>query len=67
MSNWVDRIKKHALVCYNEDGWDILVECWTDDYISEHCRDCSTYEEALSSISSVLSVMSEYRYDIQNS
>ena len=67
MSNWVERVKKHALVHYNEDGWDILVECWTDKYIAEHCTGYKTYEEALNNISRVLRTLAEYRLDIQNS
>ena len=62
---WVERIKRHALTHYNEDGWDILVECWTDEYIADHIRGCKTYEEAVITISNSLSVMSSYRAEIQ--
>lgn len=65
MKSWVERIRQHALVHYTEDGWDILVECWTDEYIQEHYRGCVTYEEAVIAISEALSTMGSFRRDIQ--
>jgi hypothetical protein len=66
MKTWTERIKQHALTHYTEDGWDILVECWPDEYIQEHFRGCKTYEEAVSTIGNTLSSLADYRYDIQN-
>ena len=65
MTSWIDRIRKHAIVHYNEDGWDILVECWDDAYIAEHYRDCKTYEEAVIAISNVLVAMDGWRREVQ--
>lgn len=65
MKTWTDRIRQHALVHYTEDGWDILVECWTDEYIAEHYRGCKTYEEAVVAISDALHTMDSFRHDIQ--
>lgn len=65
MKTWADRIRQHATVHYTEDGWDILVECWTDEYIYEIISDCRTYEEAVIAVSEVLSVMDGFRRDVQ--
>ena len=65
MKTWTDRIRQHATVHYTEDGWDILVECWPDEYIAEHCRGSKTYEEAIVAISEVLVAMDGYRREIQ--
>jgi len=65
MKTWTERIRQHALIHYTEDGWDILTECWTDQYISEHYQGCKTYEEAVIAISEVLCMLDSYRRDIQ--
>jgi hypothetical protein len=65
MKTWAERIRQHATVHYTEDGWDILVECWTDEYIAEHYRGCKTYEEAVVAISNVLAAMDSHRSEIQ--
>lgn len=61
MKTWTERLRQHALVHYNEDGWDILVECWDDAYILEHMRDCKTYEEAVVTVGNALRVMDSWR------
>ena len=66
MKTWADRIRQHALTHYTEDGWDILVECWTDQYIAEYFHGCATYEQAVVAISDGLAAMSEWRRDIQS-
>ena len=66
MKSWTDRIRQHALTHYNENGWDILVECWTDEYIAEHYRGCKTYEDAVIAISDVLATMDSWRSEIQS-
>jgi hypothetical protein len=34
----LDQIKAHAMANYN-DGWDFIVECYTDDEILQECAD----------------------------
>lgn len=65
MKTWAERIRQHATVHYTEDGWDILVECWTDEFIDEIISDCRTYEEAVIVVSQVLSVMDGFRRDVE--
>ncbi len=66
MKTWTERLRQHATVHYTEDGWDILVECWTDEYINEIIGDCKTYEDAVITASNVLSVMDGFRKEIEN-
>ena len=66
MKTWTERIRQHALVHYNEDGWDILTECWTDAYIQEHIQGCKTYEDAIIVLSNVLTTMDSWRSEIQS-
>lgn len=65
MKTWADRIRQHATVHYTEDGWDILVECWTDEFIYEIISDCRNYEEAVIVVSEVLSVIDGFRRDVE--
>lgn len=66
-SNWIERIREHASTHYEEDGWDILVESWTDEDITEVIDECVSYEEAIYSLSDILSAIDDYREDIRNS
>jgi uncharacterized protein YcsI (UPF0317 family) len=65
MKTWSERIRQHATVHYTEDGWDILVECWTDEYLNEIIGCSKTYEEAVIACSDILSVMDGFRKEIQ--
>jgi hypothetical protein len=66
MKTWAERLRQHATVHYTEDGWDILVECWTDEYIYEIMNGCKTYEDAVIACSNVLAVMNSFRSEIQS-
>lgn len=65
MKTWAERLRQHATVHYTEDGWDILVECWTDEYINEIIGYSKTYEDAVVTVSNMLSVMDGFRKEIQ--
>lgn len=62
----VERLKNHAIAHYAEDGWDILVECWTDEDVAEELAKHNSYEEAVIAISAVLSIIADVREDTQN-
>lgn len=66
MKTWAERLRQHATVHYTEDGWDILVECWSDEYINEIISDCNTYEDAVITASEVLSVIDGFRQEVVN-
>lgn len=38
LSEIVEGVKAHALAHYNDGGWDVIVECWTDAEIGEHVK-----------------------------
>jgi len=66
MKTWAERLRQHATVHYTEDGWDILVECWTDEYINEIIGRAKTYEEAVITVSDVLSTIDVFRQEVVN-
>lgn len=61
----VNRIRDHAHIHYEEDGWDILAECWSVNDILDCIGDANTFEEAIIRISDTLSVINGYREEIQ--
>lgn len=45
VENLVKAVKQHALEHYGREGWDYIVECWSDGEIAEavkHCRKVNT-------------------------
>jgi len=60
------RIREHALIHYNENGWDILVECWTDADILEHIGTDTSFESAIITLSDNLSILDDYRCEMQS-
>ena len=66
-STWIDRIREHANIHYDEDGWDILVETWMDEDIIEVIDECESYEEAVYALVDILSTINEYREDMDES
>jgi hypothetical protein len=66
-STWIDRIREHANIHYDEDGWDILVETWMDEDIIEVIDECESYEEAVYALVDILSTLNEYREDMDES
>ena len=64
---WIDRIREHATIHYEEDGWDILVETWMDEDIIEVIDECESYEEAVYALVDILSTLDEYREDMDES
>lgn len=62
---WCDRVRKHALEHYNEDGWDVLVECWDDEAIMNAAGVCRNYEQFLANVREICSVMDDRRRDVQ--
>lgn len=61
----VEAVKAHALESYETDGWDILVECWDDDDISEIIGNARTVSGAIKRCRSEVRLVNDYRSDIQ--
>jgi len=64
MKDWIEKIRKHAVTHYEEDGWDFLVECWTDEELLAVATACETYEEFVEYLSETLSTIAGIREDI---
>lgn len=47
---FVKEIKAFAIANYNRDGWDIVVECYSDEEIYELTARCKTAEQAIEKV-----------------
>lgn len=61
----VDRLKAYALANYNSQGWDYLIECWTDAEIVEHAQSegWETYPDMLNGFADMFGAI--YANDIE--
>lgn len=57
-------VRQHALQNYNTDGWDYLVECWSDSEIAEKVQHCTTPQSAIAKIGKILKRMDSHRAEI---
>jgi hypothetical protein len=63
MEQHIAAIRKHALANYNRDGWDILVECWSDSDILDILRveHCTTEAQAIKALRTTLRTINGVR------
>ena len=58
-------IKAHALANYEIDGWDYVVECYSDAEILEIIKNCRTEKGAIKTMRAHVKPRADYRADIQ--
>lgn len=56
VSPLVEFVKAHALAHYRDGGWDVIVECWTDQEIADQLAASTTEAEALAFFQSIADV-----------
>ena len=65
-SNLVQAVRDYANANYNEGGWDIIVECWSDADIASELGSVKTISGAIRKVGKVVRVIGDYRSEIQN-
>lgn len=59
----VDAVRQHAIANYETGGWDILVECWEDEYLWERIQDlvpgCDSEKQAIKAVGEHLGVVND--------
>ena len=55
----IDAVRKHAVANYNSGGWDVVVECYTDEEIAEVIGRARTVKGALAKFSAIIDVVSD--------
>jgi hypothetical protein len=63
----INAVRKHAMDNYEQDGWDVLVECYDDGDILELISNdnASTVEEAIASVQKTLKIYDDHRAEIR--
>ena len=61
-------VRRHAINNYENDGWDVLVECWDDGDILERISDANaqTPDAAIKACLSWVALYDERRREIRN-
>ena len=69
MKQLVDTIKNYAIEHYDEGGWDVVSECFTDEEIQEHLvrEKATTKEEAIKAFQWLVNIWAERQADARNS
>ena len=58
-------IKAHALANYETDGWDYVVECFSDDEIYQVIKTARTIAGAIRMVHAHVKPRADYRAEIQ--
>lgn len=66
-SKLIDAVIEHAVDHYEIEGWDILVECWSDEDIWSHIEGAASEKEAIRLAAQALKPINDHRMDIINS
>ena len=60
----LNKLKAHAEAHYDE-GWDVVVETYTDSELAEATEDCSTLEEAIAWMEDLVDIWDDQRAEAQ--
>jgi hypothetical protein len=66
MPNFTDAVKRFALANYEIDGWDYVIECYSDAEIFEIIRNCRTENGAIRAMRAQIKPRADYRAEIQS-
>ena len=66
MSSMVQSVRGFALDHYNRDGWDYLVECWSDADIEEAIGNARTIAGAIAACRKTVRLLNERRTEVEN-
>ena len=63
---FIEVVILHAVDNYEIEGWDILVECWSDDEIWDVIKSAISEQEAIELALQALGPINDFREDIVN-
>lgn len=62
----IDAVRTYATKHYNRDGWDYLVECWSDEDIAQAIAGANTVSRAIAMCKRTVSLMDEMRSSVMS-
>ena len=66
MQNLVEAVKAHALANYEKQGWDIVIECYSDDDIAEIIKTARTPAGAIKMVRAEIKPRADYRDEVRS-
>ena len=63
MENLIDAVKAHATANYNKNGWDFVLECFSDDQIKDIIGGARTIDGAIAKMREEIKWRHEMRLD----
>ena len=60
-------VKAYALEHYNDGGWDVIVECWSDAEIAARIIGVTNLTEAIGEFRAIVSINADREADARNS
>lgn len=63
----VEQVKEYAMEHYEDGGWDVIVECFTDAEIAERIKGTRTLKGALKRFGTSVDVWADRQADARNS
>jgi len=61
MDEMVIAVKRHALLNYESDGWDYVIEFWADEDIMESIGKCRTIKGAIKAVGNHCKLLDSWR------
>jgi len=62
----IEGVREYALCNYEKDGWDYVVECWSDKEIAEEIGNCRTVKGAIRKMREAINPLYSYEQEIKS-
>lgn len=67
MAALIEQVRAYALERYEAGGWDVVVECWDDEFLALAIGKARTLRGAVRKIAPIVSVYADRQADARNS
>ena len=65
MKTLIEAVKEHAIEHYTQDGWDVIVECYSDSEIADLVQGAATAGDAIQAVLTHIKPIYDYQEDIR--
>lgn len=59
----VQQVKAYARAHYNENNWDAIVECYSDEELAKEIKDNETFDQVIERMERVGKIVAEIKQD----
>lgn len=67
MNEFIQAVKDYAQTHYNDGGWDVVIECWSDEDIAKCIEGARTPKGAIRKVAVIVGVYADRQADAINS